>query len=172
MSDRNTPESFWRCADRSDGCWLWNRPVDAASRYPRIRFGGRRIKAHRCAWELSFGPVPEGMHVLHRCDVTTCVRPDHLFLGTHADNMADKAAKGRVVAPSGEANPLARITGSEALAIRYAVDAGRSQTDVAREFGLDQTHVSRIVRGQAWAAVGGPLQRRQNAGRKPKETIA
>jgi hypothetical protein len=109
------------------------------------------------------------MHVLHRCDVPACVNPDHLFLGTHDDNMADKAAKGRVVVPAGERNHLSKLTAAQVLAIREACGSGESQTSVASRFGLNQTHVSRIVRGTAWAAIGGPLQPPQNCGRKPKE---
>lgn len=173
MAERNTIAAFWDCVDRSGDCWVWKRPVHARSRYPKFRIGNRtRVKAHRFAWELANGLIPHGLHVLHRCDNTICVRPDHLFLGTHDDNMADKAAKGRVVAPKGEACHLARISAEQAAAIREAYASGISQSTVAARFGIDQTHVSRIVRGKAWAHVGGPTCNRHNSGRKPAESAS
>lgn len=95
-------ERFWLKVDRSnpDGCWLWIAAVDGkgygllAEKTP----GSKRVrvhKAHRYSWELVHGPIFGGLFVLHRCDTPECVNPDHLFLGTHADNMRDMVAKGR-----------------------------------------------------------------------------
>lgn len=78
------------------GCWLWQGSIS------RLGYGEMRLdrntkgKAHRVAWELENGPIPEGMEVCHSCDVRACVRVDHLFLGTHLDNMRDASAKGRL----------------------------------------------------------------------------
>jgi hypothetical protein len=79
------------------GCLLWAGITDIDG-YGIIHSGtckGRNLRAHRVAWELTNGPIPAGMHVLHRCDNRPCIEPSHLFLGTQADNMADKKAKGR-----------------------------------------------------------------------------
>lgn len=83
-----------------DGCWIWTGHV--RSRYGEFFWKGRRRSAHRFAWQVANDAlIPDGMCVLHRCDNTRCVRPDHLFLGTHVDNMRDMRMKGRARAPRG-----------------------------------------------------------------------
>jgi hypothetical protein len=88
-------ERFWAKVRKGDGCWEWN----AAKRlgYGKFAYEGKVIDAHRLSWLLHFGPIPEGMLICHRCDNPPCVRPDHLFLGTRADNTHDMDAKGRRV---------------------------------------------------------------------------
>jgi hypothetical protein len=93
------PDAFWSKVGRAGICWEWR---GSKSKYghgqfqyttaPNVRV---RVGAHRFSWELANGPVPDGLWVLHHCDNPPCVRPDHLFLGTHKDNMADMKAKGR-----------------------------------------------------------------------------
>lgn len=90
-------ERFWRYVDRTDdGCWLWTGYLNAQTGYGRFYpRGGPIVGAHRFMWEIQHGPIPSGMEVCHTCDVRPCVRPDHLFLGTRADNVRDMMAKGR-----------------------------------------------------------------------------
>lgn len=94
-------ERFWAKVSKAegDGCWLWTASI-TESGYGKIRVAGRGLRVHRLAWTLANGAIPDGQHVLHNCDVRNCVRPSHLFLGTHADNMYDMKAKGRV--PKGD----------------------------------------------------------------------
>ena len=77
-----------------DECWEWTDGCDGDG-YGVVGAGGKTVRAHRVAWEVAHGPIPDGVHVLHQCDNPPCINPAHLFLGTQADNMADKVAKGR-----------------------------------------------------------------------------
>lgn len=91
---------FWAKVDRSGECWEWiGKPTTHGygrlERAPQGQRRGAPVYAHRASWELHYGPIPEGLNVLHHCDNPPCVRPTHLFLGTHLDNMADMFAKGR-----------------------------------------------------------------------------
>lgn len=104
-----------------------------------------RVRAHRKVWILLYGEIPDGLDVLHHCDNPICVRPNHLFLGTNADNMHDKAAKGRV------RHSLAKLTPEQVLEIRAkAATATVSHSMLAREYGVEQTAISRIVRRDTW----------------------
>lgn len=81
----------------STGCWLWDGAADKFGRGKSTKLGNssKPDTAPRVSWERFVGPIPKGMHVLHKCDVPACINPDHLFLGTHADNMNDRVSKGR-----------------------------------------------------------------------------
>lgn len=86
---------FWSKVNRTEGCWLWAGSKRSEMGYGSFVVRGRSFAAHRVSWELTHGPIPPGLKVLHKCDVPACVNPDHLFLGTDKDNHQDKAAKGR-----------------------------------------------------------------------------
>ena len=79
-------------------CWIWTAALDTDG-YGMIAVGNTPKPAHRIAWMLNNGPIPEGRHVLHTCDNPCCVNPNHLFLGTHSDNMKDASKKGRLKPP-------------------------------------------------------------------------
>lgn len=90
-------ERFWNKVNKTEDCWLWigflnHDGYGRVGRKANVRTGGR---AHRIAWEMFHGPIPKGMSVMHICDVRACVRPDHLKLGTHQENVKDMWNKGR-----------------------------------------------------------------------------
>jgi len=147
----NTPDDFWHFVEMVPGieCWIWTGKR-SGHRYGAFNIGGRCIKAHRFSYELACGPIPDGLHVLHRCDIGFCVRPDHLFLGTHNDNMMDRTAKGRTNPPVGERNAWAKLTDVVVQEIRARYAVGERQVDLAAAFNVDQTTISKIVIGHAW----------------------
>src|SRR5271165_4726377 len=85
---------FWDKVEKTDGCWNWKAYIGPDG-YGRFGFRGKIPGPHRVSWELSFGPIPDGLNVCHKCDNRRCVRPDHLFLGTDRDNILDCIRKGR-----------------------------------------------------------------------------
>ena len=130
------------------GCWEWK----ITTGYPRFLAGGVHQKAHRYIWQKVNGVLltPE-QHVCHSCDNSKCVNPDHLFLGTHRDNMRDKAAKGRTFRPMGALNGRAKGTRTTVEKIRRLYAKGNvSQQSLADRFRLSQAVVSQIIRRETW----------------------
>jgi hypothetical protein len=147
-------ERLWSRVSIGPGCWIWKGHI-VNTGYGALRIGGGGspiIGAHRASWELSYGPVPDGLFVLHRCDVRLCVRPTHLFLGTAADNSADMVRKGRGRWPGpktplrGESHPMAKLTLAQVQEIRRRYRAGGiTQAHLGAEYGVDQTTVSDLL---------------------------
>ena len=119
-------------------------------------FRGAMWRAHRVAWTIERGEIPEGLHVLHRCDNRACVNVAHLFLGTNADNVADMNAKRRAKIPllRGERHAMSKLTSEKVLEIRdkYA-KGGITQKELASEYGVDHTTISLIVRRKIWSHI-------------------
>jgi hypothetical protein len=113
--------------------------------------GPRQESCHRVSYELSVGAIPDGAQVLHRCDVPLCVNPDHLFVGTHADNMNDRDAKGRT--PRGEQSGRARLTENIIREVKKRRCAGESVTEIARDLGVPRGLLYSAVNGHTWRHV-------------------
>lgn len=139
-------ETFWSVIAKGDGCWEW--PGSRRRGYGRVRDAKRVVGAHRLAYELSFGPIPNGMFVCHHCDNPICVRPDHLFLGTPADNMADAIRKGRIKIEDG--HPGAKLTSQIVMVLRHDK---RSSRVLARGLGVSKNTVLRAKSGATWKHV-------------------
>ena len=134
------------------GCWLWLGAI-GSSGYGWIGAGpGRKVlAAHRVSWELYRGPVND-LHVLHRCDNPCCVNPDHLFLGTHQENIADCKAKGRAIRARGAQASNAKLTEDQAHQIRRS---RKKLREIAAEFDIGLPAVSAIRCGKTWKHLGG-----------------
>lgn len=138
----------------NSGCWLWIGYTDWAG-YGRLKIDGRDQSAHRLSWRIYRGDIPDNQCVLHRCDVPQCVNPDHLFLGTQADNMKDMAAKKRSdggcrLGSTGERHWLAKLTAEDVRQIR-ADD--RYHRVIADEYAVARSVISAIKRRSAWRHV-------------------
>lgn len=136
---------------RSPRCWEWIGAKNAQG-YGVLRVGESARLAHRIAYVAAYGPIAQWMCVLHRCDNPSCVRPDHLFVGTLADNNADMDAKGRRRSGPrrGSANHNAKLTEADAFTIRASKAAG---VELARKYGVSQTIISAVRLGRTWKHV-------------------
>lgn len=131
----------WLAAFRNPGpCWVWTGANSGRYGYGKLT---SHIYAHRAAWELSNGPIPSGLDVLHRCDNPPCCNPSHLFLGTARDNAADMLAKHRT--PLGEERRLSKLTDAQVRDIRAASGL---LTDIAARFGVSPSLIGLIRRGR------------------------
>lgn len=151
-------ERFWSKVKRAgvDECWEWQ-----ASRrrrgYGQIGARGRTsAAAHRVAWELTHGPIPDGLWVLHRCDNPPCVNPAHLFLGTAQDNVADMNAKGRANHVRGERARGARLTEDQVRCARALRRAGAGVRALERAFEVSHGAMMQLLNGSTWTHVQGP----------------
>lgn len=145
---RNKPleERFWEKVRKGapDECWPWTAGAHHSRGYGTFKDDDGTVQfAHRVAWRLARGPIPQGKQVLHSCDNPPCCNPDCLFLGTHVDNMVDRDAKGRVTGAA-----ITRLSAADVEQIRVACDAGMLQRHVAAAFGVTPSYVSQIVNGQ------------------------
>ena len=136
------------------GCWEWTAGRSSTG-YGVFDVAGSSRGAHRFSYELNIGPIGEGLCVCHRCDNRKCVRPDHLFLGSYADNMRDMGAKGRKACQKGSNNNLARLTEDEVRLIKAALPrlGHGGQRFLARWFGVTHETIYDIRAGRNWAHV-------------------
>ncbi len=173
--EQDIGEWFWQRVQITDHCWLWTG-AHITSGYGHFEVNGHHYLAHRTAWELAHGPIPAGLIVCHRCDNPTCVRPDHLFIGTQSDNIHDMITKGRAGSTQhperlahgkdhwtnqhpekvrrGEGSNMAKLRERDVIAIRRLYrEAGMRQVDLGQKFGISQAVISSIVLRKTWRHV-------------------
>lgn len=140
-----------------DECWLWIGCVDRHG-YGRIgvwRANDGQVFAHWAAWALANNATPCGWSLVRHlvCDNPPCVNPNHLAIGTDADNVRDMDSKGRRCVLAGEDAPSARLTVAQIVEIRARRSTGEAQAELARAFGVDPSHISKIISGAKWRSV-------------------
>lgn len=151
-------ERFWQCVDR-DGpvpehvpelgcCWVWSRRVEPSGYAQFSLSHERHVSAHRYSYEVSVGPIPDGMIIMHLCDNRRCVRPEHLRAGTHLENSADCVSKGRHA--RGENTPRATLRENE---VRQILLSQENLETTARRFGVSMTTISSIRLRRTWKHV-------------------
>lgn len=147
---------FWTKAkvlEGLDACWEWQAGL-LGNGYGQFKLNGAPTYAHRIAWELTNGPVPERRNVLHRCDNKLCINPAHLFIGTQKENVADAIEKGRrepiIESRRGEKSNWAKVTEKEVLEIREMGRRGYSQRVIGEKFGISRPAVNLIINRKNW----------------------
>lgn len=174
---RSLADRLWGQVTKTESCWLHQGSKNSRG-YGRVGSDdhghGMRL-AHRVAWEVTYGPIPAGLSVLHRCDNPACCRPDHLFLGTQSDNMRDMVTKGRHAAQRypdqlprgdrhwssqhpewvrrGEGHGQAKLTADDVRAIRRLHAEGNTLASIAARFGMSPGHTWSIVHRASWSHV-------------------
>lgn len=147
QNGRSLADRFWEKVERSDGCWEWRGSRNVQG-YGVMRSGGgsaqRTVthKAHRVSYELANGPVPAGFFVCHTCDNRGCVRPDHLYAGSPADNTRDRDVRGR--------NGMAKVTADQVGELRRRRANGETLAVLAADYGLSLSQTSSIGTGHDW----------------------
>jgi hypothetical protein len=150
-----TADLFWSRVDQSGECWPWTGACSQKG-YGEFVQRGKKVATHRFAYSLAFGPVPDGLWVLHHCDNPPCCNPTHLWLGTHQDNVNDKMAKGRDRnnPRTGERHPAAKLTPALIRDARQRVARQeRTTRQLSKEYGVHEGTLSRAIRGKSWKEV-------------------
>lgn len=163
------PYRFAKKVNFTESCWLWTAYKNHNG-YGTHRINGKAVRAHRFVWEYFNVKIPDGLYVLHKCDTPACVNPDHLFLGTHQDNMNDMRAKGRGTGykytrkikstrlyKTGEEHFQAKLDWGKVLEIRGLYQKGSkgefNTEGLSKKYGMSKTQIKRIVNNQHWREV-------------------
>lgn len=150
--------NYWGRVDMTNRtlCWNWTGFIDKRKGYGLAWVDGRRIRTHRVAMMLHLnGPIPDGLHVCHRCDNPACCNPAHLFLGTNDDNIKDRVVKGRSARNYGEKSKTNKLTSDAVKELLWARVGGAGFRELAARYGLDKKTVGMICRGENWPHIPG-----------------
>jgi len=152
-------QKFWEkvLLDDDDKCWEW-RASKSRKGYGNfyLSIGHSKSKhclAHRMAWKLTYGDIPEGLQVCHHCDNPGCVNPGHLFVGTNRDNILDAKKKGRLANRKGEKHPGAKLNEDKVKRIRELRKRGYTLERLGKIFGVDMSTIGYIVSRKLWSHV-------------------
>lgn len=145
---------FWSkvAVESPSECWQWKaaRMRNTKFDYGIFNFNGLKRHAHRIAWILTNGEIPNGVCVLHKCDNPPCVNPGHLFLGSKGDNARDRETKGRSHDRKWDSNGRAKLTLNQAKEIKHRASLGEKRCDLAKQFGVSPVAVSYLCIGKNW----------------------
>lgn len=151
-SKKDTLEQrFIKQVKKTNSCWIWTGNFNVYG-YGRTHYKRRAYLAHRLSYELANGPIPEGLGVCHKCDVTACVNPAHLFLGDQKVNMQDAKSKDRTL--RGERNSMSKLTVSQVREIKRLTKQNTQQS-IAELFGVSRSLIGLIANGKRWSFIGG-----------------
>lgn len=169
--DPETLQNFWSAIDKNGRepqtiiykdlqgpCWRWKKCLNKAG-YGRIG-GVNRMLAHRFSWLIHYGKIPDGMEVCHKCNNPECVRPDHLYVGTHGDNVRQSIVEGRLVRDRGEQHSVSVLTEEIVVSLRRLYSSGNSTTELSATFGLDAGTIYQCIVGKTWKHVPGSVKAR------------
>ena len=146
----NAMKYFWQSFEVVGECWEWQGRLDRSG-YGYFGRAGRDTRAHRVAWIDLHGEIPAGLHVLHTCDNPCCIRPDHLMIGDHTENMRHKAIRHRGHYQRGESSARAILNWEQVREIRRRyTHESISQVQLSREYGVGVSAISSIIRNVTW----------------------
>ncbi len=173
-SRRHTPETFWNRIEKTEGCWIWHGDTQKYG-YGRLNYHRKLYLAHRLAWILTNGPIPKGKYVLHRCDNPPCCNPDHLYIGTPADNVRDMIERNRMARGDskhvkkgldhyyhktpekrlrGERHGMSKLNEAAVLSIRDRFARKEaSAIQLGKEYGVDRSLIYMVAKRQIWSHV-------------------
>lgn len=150
MSSRHLNAKALKWESNENGCFVVtsHNASSGKMKYPLMRIHGKQHKIHRYIFEECFGKIPDGMVVRHKCDNPKCINPEHLELGTQADNIADMDKKGRRISLSGVNNGRAKLTSEKVKEIRQ--EHTNSIAKLSKMYGISESQISRILKNESW----------------------